>query len=95
MADLRERKDRGIAALPGQAVLAADHEHVFHDTGLGQMMRQHGHGEARGAADLHGVGVGRADAKMLGEDGREHDVRRHRRIAAKDAVDLTALQAGV
>src|ERR1700716_3263317 len=32
---------------------------------------------------------------MLGEDGCEHDVRRDCRVAAEDAIDLTAFQAGV
>ena len=59
------------------------------------MMRQHGHRQPRGAADLHGMGIGRADAKMLGEHGGEHDVRRDRGIAAEDAVDLGALEPGV
>ena len=88
MADLRQRQDRGVAALPGQPVLAADHQHMLDHAGLDQMMRQHGHGEPGGAADLHGVGVGRANAEMLGEHGGQHDVRRDRGIAAEDAVDL-------
>ena len=32
MADLRQRLDRGVAALPGQAVLAGDHEHMLRTT---------------------------------------------------------------
>src|SRR5664279_5272869 len=56
------------------------------------MMRQHGHGKPGGAADLHGVRVRRANAEMLGEHGRQHDMRRYRRVAAQDAVDLGALQ---
>ena len=95
MADLRQRQDRGVAALPGQPVLAADHQHVPDNAGLDQMMRQHGHREPGGAADLDGVGVGRFDAEMLGEHGRQHDVRRHRGVAAEHAVDLAALQPGV
>ena len=95
MTDLRQRLDRGVAALPGEPVLAADHQHMLDDTGLDQMMRQHGHGEPGGAADLHGMGVRRPDAEMLGEHGREHDVRRDRAVAAQDAVDLGALQPGV
>jgi hypothetical protein len=65
------------------------------DAGLHQMMRQHGHREARGAADLHGVGIGRANPKMLGEHGRQHDVRRDGGVTAENAVDLAALQAGI
>ena len=95
MADLRQRLDRGVAALPGQAVLAADHQHMLYNAGIDQMMRQHGHREPGGAADLHRVGIGRPDAEMLGEHGREHDVRRHGRVAAKDAVDVGSLQPGV
>ena len=63
MADLRQRQDRSVAALPGQPVFAAD---------------------------LHRMRIGRADAKVLGEHGRQHDVRRDGRIAAKDAVDLAS-----
>src|SRR6185312_1336980 len=48
-----------------------------------------------GTAHLDRVGVRGTDAKMLGEHSREHDVRRDRRIAAKDAVDVGALQPGV
>ena len=95
MADLRQRLDRGVAALPGEAVLAADHQHMLDDAGIDQMMRQHGHREPGGAADLHRMGVGRLDAEMLGKHGREHDVRRHRAVAAQDAVDLRSLQPGV
>ena len=95
MADLRQRLDRGVAALPGQPVFAADHQHMLCDAGIDQMMRQHGHGEPGGAADLHGVGIGRLDAEMLGEHGRQHDVRRDGRIAAQNAVDLGALQPGI
>ena len=95
MADLRQRLDRGVAALPGQPVFTADHQHMFCDSRIDQMMRQHGHGEPGGAADLHGVGIRRPDAEMLGEHGRQHDVRRHRAVAAQDAVDLGALQPGV
>ena len=47
------------------------------------------------AADLHGVGVGRAYAEMLGEHGCQHDVRRDGGIAAEHAVDLGAFQAGI
>jgi hypothetical protein len=32
---------------------------------------------------------------MLGEHGREHDVRRDRAVAAEDAVDIGAFQAGI
>ena len=49
--------------------------HTLVDAGLDQMMRQHGHGQPGGAADLHRVGVSRLDPKMLGEHGRQHDVR--------------------
>src|SRR5581483_11454023 len=55
----------------------------------------HSHGQTRGTADLNGMSVGGANAEMLGEHGREHDVRRHRGIAAEDAVDLGACEAGV
>ncbi len=58
-------------------------------------MRQHGHGEARRAADLNGMGIGRADTKMLGKYGGEHDVRRYRAVAAENAVDLSAFEASV
>ena len=95
VADLRQRQDRGVAALPGQPVLACDHQHMLDHTGLHQMMRQHGHGEPGGAADLHGVGIGRANAEMLGEHRGQHDVRRDRRVAAEDAVDVAAFQAGI
>ena len=59
------------------------------------LVRQHGHGETRGAANLYRMGVSRVDAKTLGERGCEHDVRRHRRIAAKNAIDLAALEARI
>ena len=59
------------------------------------MMRQHGHGEPGGAADLYGVGIGRANTKVLGEHGRQHDVRRNRRVAAENAVDVGSLQPGI
>src|SRR5260370_40061681 len=65
------------------------------DAGLDQMMRQHGHREPRGAADLHGVGVSWANSEMLGEYRRQHDVRRDGRIAAEDAVDLASFQPRV
>src|SRR5439155_25161829 len=52
-------------------------------------------GEPGGAADLHGMRISWANAEMLGEHGRQHDVRRDGRIAAEDAVDLATLQAGV
>jgi hypothetical protein len=68
---------------------------MFCNAGIDQMVRQHGHGETSGATDLHGVGIGRLDAKMLGKHGREHDVRRNGRIAAEDAVDLRSLQPGI
>src|SRR5581483_2166000 len=55
----------------------------------------HSHGQTRGTADLNGMSVGGANAEMLGEHGGEHDVRRHRGIAAEDAVDLGACEAGV
>ena len=84
MADLRQRLDRGVAALPGEPVLAADHQHMLRDAGIDQMMRQHGHGEPGGAADLHGVGIGRLDAEMLGEHGRQHDVRRDRASSRRE-----------
>lgn len=94
MADLGQRLDRGVAALPGQAILAADHQHVFCDTGVDEVMRQHSHREARGAADLHGVGIGRTNTKMLGEHGGQHDMGRDRGITAENAVDVGALQPG-
>ena len=59
------------------------------------MMRQHGHREPRGAADLDRVGVTRADTKMLGEYGRQHDMRRDGGVAAEDAVDIRAFQPGI
>src|SRR5450756_1673087 len=59
------------------------------------MMRQHGHGQTRGAANLHGMGVSRTNTKMLGEYGGQHDVRRDGRIAAEHAVDLAAFQPGI
>jgi len=45
------------------------HQHMAHDAGIDQVMREHGHGEPGGAADLHGVRAGRTDSKMLGERG--------------------------
>jgi len=62
---------------------------------LDQLVRQHGHREPGGAADLDRMRVGRPYAKMLGKHGRQHDVRRDRGIAAEDAVDLGAFQPGV
>ena len=59
------------------------------------MMGEHGHREPGRAADLDGVGVTGADAKMLGKDGRQHDVRRDGGVAAEDAVDLGALEPGI
>ena len=59
------------------------------------MMRQHGHGEPGGAADLHRMRVRRVYAEVLGEHGRQHDVRRYRRIAAQHAIDLGALEPGI
>ena len=41
MPDLRQRLDRGIAALAGEPVFAADHEHVFGNTAFHELMRQH------------------------------------------------------
>ena len=95
MTDLRQRLDRGVAALSGEPVLTANDKHMLDDTSLDQMMRQHGHGEPGGAADLHRMGVGRPDAEMLGKHGGEHDVRRDRAVAAQNAVDLRTLQPGV
>src|ERR1700694_3580824 len=63
--------------------------------GLDQMMRQHRHRQTRGRADLHGVSVNRPNAEMLGEYGGEHDVRRDSAVAAEDAVDLAAPEAGI
>ena len=37
MTDLRQRHDRGIAALAGQAVLAGDTQHVLDDAGIDEM----------------------------------------------------------
>src|SRR5439155_12168232 len=65
------------------------------DAGLHQLMRQHGHRQTRGAADLHRVGVDGLDAEMFGEHGGEHDVRRDGGVTAEDTVDLRAFQAGV
>jgi hypothetical protein len=95
MADLRQRQDRGIAALPGQTVLAADDQHVLCYAGLDQMVRQHGHGETGGAADLHGMRIGWPDPEMFSEHRGEHDVRRDRAVAAEHAVDLGAADAGI
>ncbi len=95
VADLGQRLDRGVAALPGETVFAADDKHMLGDAGIDQMMRQHGHRKPGGAADLHGMGVGWADAEMLGEHGREHDVRRDRRVAAENTVDAGSFQSGV
>jgi hypothetical protein len=95
MADLRQRCDRSIAALPGQAIFTPDHKHMARDAGIDQMVCEHRHGEPGGAADLHGVRVGRTDSKMLGEHGREHDVRRDGGVAAEDAVDLGAREPGI
>src|SRR6266478_792247 len=65
------------------------------DAGLDQMMRQHRHCEPGGAADLNRVRIGRANAEMLGEDRRQHDVRRDGGIAAEHAVDLCSRQSGI
>src|SRR5437016_3338571 len=65
------------------------------DAGLDQMMRQHRHCEPGGAADLNRVRIGRANAEMLGEHGRQHDVRRDGGIAAEHAVDLCSRQPGI
>ena len=59
MTDLRQRHDRGIAALAGQAVLAGDAQDVLDHASVDEVMRKHGHGKPGGAADLHGVGVSR------------------------------------
>src|SRR6266849_201565 len=65
------------------------------NAGLYQMMRQHRHCEPGGAADLNRVCIGRANAEMLGEDRRKHDMRRDGRITAEDAVDVCSRQAGI
>src|SRR5229473_7368479 len=65
------------------------------NAGLNQMMRQHRHCEPGGAADLNRVCIGRANAEMLGEDRRKHDMRRDGRITAEDAVDVCSRQAGI
>jgi hypothetical protein len=95
MADLRQRLDRGIAALSGEAVFTADDKHMPCNPGIDQLMREHGHGEPGGASDLHGVRIGRLNAKVLGEHGRKHDMRRNRRVTAENAVDLGPLQPGI
>ena len=95
MADLRQRLDRSVPALPGETVLARHHQHMPRHARLDDGVRQHGHRQTRGAADLHGVSVRRLDAEMLGEHGRQHDMRLHGGIAAQHAVDLAALEAGI
>ena len=95
MSDLRQRLDRGIAALAGQPILAGHHQHISDHVGLDQVMRQHGHRKPRRTANLHGVRISGTDAEMLGEYGSQHDMRRHRAVAAQDAVDITSFQAGI
>jgi hypothetical protein len=95
MTDLRQGLDRSIAALPGEPVLAADHQHMFCESGIDEMMRQHCHSESRSAADLHGMGIRRPDTEMLGKHRGQHDMWRDRAVAAEDAVDFGSLQAGI
>ena len=57
MADLGECLDRRIAALAREPVLAGDDQHVLCHPGIDEMMRQHGHGEPRSAADLDGIAI--------------------------------------
>src|SRR5271154_4472226 len=65
------------------------------NSGVDQMMRQHGHRKPGGTSDLDGMRVRRADSKMLGEHRRQHDMRRNRAVAAENAIDLGALQPGI
>ena len=95
MTDLGQRQDRGVAALPGQPVLATHDQHMFGHAGFDQMMRQHGHGQTRRTANLHRMRIGRLDTEMFGENRGQHDVRRDRAVAAQDAVDLGAAHAGI
>src|SRR5258706_7466144 len=68
---------------------------MLDDASLDQVMRQHRHCQPGGAADLHGMRVSWTNPKMLGEHGRQHDVRRDGGIAAEHAVDLRSRQPGV
>jgi hypothetical protein len=81
--------------MSGQTVLTGHHENVARSAGLGELVRQHGHGKTGRTADLHGMGVARLQTEMLREERREHQVRQGGRIAADQAVDLGALQARV
>ena len=65
------------------------------DARLHQMMRQHGHGETGGAANLNRMRIGGPNAEMFSENRGEHDVWRDRAVAAENAVDLGAFQAGI
>ncbi len=58
-------------------------------------MREHHQPEAGGAAHLDRVGVGWANAEVLGEDRGQHDVRHRRRVAADQAVDVAPFEAGI
>src|SRR6266481_2312624 len=63
------------------------------NAGLDQMMRQHRHREPGGAADLNRVRIGRANAEMLGEHRRQHDVRRDGGIAAEHCARVSPASA--
>jgi hypothetical protein len=95
MPDLRQCLNRGVAALTGQPVLARHDQHMPRHIGFDQMMRKHGHRQPRGTTDLNGVGIGGPDAEMLGKDGGQHDVRRHRAVPTKNTVNIGSFQAGI
>ena len=93
--DLRQHLHRRVTALPGQAVLAADHQHAPRHARTHQRMRQHHQPETGGPAQLHRVGIARVQAVMLGKHRREHQVRLGRGVAAQQSIDVAARQAGV
>ena len=95
MAERRERGDRAVARHAGQPVVAGDAEHVAAIAGLDQRHRLHDHHAGGRAARLQGDAVGRHDAEMFAEHGREHRMRRGEGIGGQQAVDVRAAHARV
>ena len=95
MPHLRQHLDGRVAALPRHAVLTAHHQNALGGTRQHQLARQHHQAHAGGAAHLQGVGIVRLNAEMLGKDRGQHQVRQRCRVAANQAVDVTARQACV